>query len=209
MKCSPARSLDTKAFSATYWQWQHRYILDAVAQFGLPDVFITISPFEWSFPFPKWLHDIREKTGKNPTELAGYETAHIVHVLAQMVRGYLCGSNSDKWSSHIFSYNRDKKHTNVKTYFYRFEFQKRGTVHIHLLVWLNDITKIQHGYISADFPRDNADISYLVSKYQHSDKPSPSLRLQEAESYFSTLSGNTVLNLRHRAKRLHAILELT
>ena len=47
--CSPARALDTKSFSPTYWQWQHRYLLDAVQQFGLPDVFITISPFEWRF----------------------------------------------------------------------------------------------------------------------------------------------------------------
>lgn len=127
-KCLPARSLDSKTFSATYWEWQHRYVLDAVDQFGLPDIFITISPFEWSFPFPKWLEEIRLKTGKGPTELAGYETTHIVHVLAQIVRGYLCGSNSSKWSKHIFSYNRLSTQSNVKTYFYRFEFQKRGTV---------------------------------------------------------------------------------
>ena len=88
LKCSPARALDTKTFSSTYWQWQHRYVLDAVKQFGLLDVFITISPFEWSFPFPQWLQDIREKTGRGPTSLAGYETAHIAHTLAQIVRGY-------------------------------------------------------------------------------------------------------------------------
>lgn len=40
--CSPARALDTKPFSPTYWQWQHRYLLDAVQQYGLPDAFITI-----------------------------------------------------------------------------------------------------------------------------------------------------------------------
>ena len=105
LNCSPARSLDSKTFSATYWDWQHRYVLDAVDQFGLPDVFIMISPFEWSFPFPQWLEDIRLCTGKGATELAGYETAHIVHVLAQIVRGYLCGSNSARWSKHVFSYN--------------------------------------------------------------------------------------------------------
>ena len=93
-KCSPARALDTKPFSATYWQWQHVFVLDAVEQFGLPDVFITISPFEWSFPFPKWLDDLRLKCGKGPTELAGLETSHIAHILGQVVRGYLCGRNS-------------------------------------------------------------------------------------------------------------------
>ncbi len=162
LKCSPARSLDTKTFSATYWQWQHRYLLDAVQQFGLPDIFITSSPFEWSFPFPQWLQDIRSKTGGGPTQLAGYETAHIVHVLAQVVRCYLCGSNSNKWSNHIFSYNNIANRPNVKTYFYRFEFQKRGTAHLHLLIWLQDITKIKHQFIKADIPNDHPDFSYLA-----------------------------------------------
>ncbi len=164
LKCSPARSLDTKTFSATYWQWQHRYLLDAVQQFGLPDIFITLSPFEWSFPFPQWLQDIRSKTGGGPTQLAGYETAHIVHVLAQVVRGYLCGSNSNKWSNHIFSYNNIANRPNVKTYFYRFEFQKRGTAHLHLLISLQDITKIKHQFIRADIPNDHPDFSYLACK---------------------------------------------
>ena len=124
LKCSPARSLDSKTFSPTYWDLQHRYVLDAVDQFGLPDVFITISPFEWSFPFPQWLEDIRLKTGKGPTELAGYETAHIVHVLAQIVRGYFCRSNSARWSNHLFNYNRLPTQSKINTYFYRLEFQK-------------------------------------------------------------------------------------
>ena len=64
--CSPAHALDTKPFSPTYWQWQHRCLLDAVQQFVLPDVFITISPSEWAFPFAKWIDDIRMHTGKDP-----------------------------------------------------------------------------------------------------------------------------------------------
>ena len=169
-------------------------------QFGLPDVFVTISPFEWSFPFPKWLQDVRIKTGKGPTELAGFETAHIVHTLAQLVRGYLCGSNSNKWSSHVFSYNASKNYSNVKTFFYRFEFQKRGTAHLHLLIWLKDITKIQHKLIRADLPDDNPDLSFLASNYQQSDKPSSSLRLQETESHFTKVGDKSTLHLKHPAE---------
>ena len=199
LKCSPARSLDTKTFSATYWQWQHRYLLDAVQQFGLPDIFITLSPFEWSFPFPQWLQDIRSKTGGGPTQLAGYETAHIVHVLAQVVRGYLCGSNSNKWSNHIFSYNNIANRPNVKTYFYRFEFQKRGTAHLHLLIWLQDITKIKHQFIRADIPNDHPDFSYLAWKHQGSDKPSYFLNLQEQQTFFENKGEQAILHLKHPA----------
>lgn len=80
--------------------------MDAVNQFGLPNVFIKISPYEWTFPIPSWLGDIRYLTGNKPTELAAFETEHIVHVLEQIVRGYLCGSSNTKWFNFIFSYDQ-------------------------------------------------------------------------------------------------------
>ena len=57
MKCSPARALNAKTFSAGYWKTQHRLLLllDAVRQFVYPSVFVTINPYEWTFPFPQWL----------------------------------------------------------------------------------------------------------------------------------------------------------
>ncbi|XP_057302962.1 uncharacterized protein LOC130638095 [Hydractinia symbiolongicarpus] len=47
---TPVASLDRKIFSSGYWKWQHRYLLDAVRQFGYPKLFMTISPYEWTFP---------------------------------------------------------------------------------------------------------------------------------------------------------------
>ena len=87
-KCSPARALEAKTFSTGYWQWQHRFLLDALRQFGYPSVFLTISPYEWTFPFPEYLQKIRQATGNGPTNLASLETLHITHVLEQLVRGY-------------------------------------------------------------------------------------------------------------------------
>ncbi|CAB4023968.1 Hypothetical predicted protein, partial [Paramuricea clavata] len=70
LKSSPTQSLDMKSFSPTFWQWQHCFVLDTVDQYGLPDVFITLSPYEWSFLFPSWIERIRQQTGKGPTKLA-------------------------------------------------------------------------------------------------------------------------------------------
>ena len=125
---------------------------------------------------------------------------HIAHVLEQTVRGYLCGSNSNKWTKHIFSYNRISTQSNVLTYFYRFEFQQRGTVHLHLLVWLKDISKIQHQFIRADIPEDLPDLSFYVQKYQTSDKPSHSLQLQDNDSYIETRDDKKILHLKHPAE---------
>ena len=74
MKCSPATALDNKIFSSGYWKMQHRLLIDAVEQFGYPDLFITINPYEWSFPFHDIISSARQKTGRGPTELSALET---------------------------------------------------------------------------------------------------------------------------------------
>ena len=173
--CSAVRALEDKTFSQEYWKWQHRSLIDAVRQLGYPSLFITISPSEWSFPIPPWISQLRELTGRGETELAAYETIHIVHILEQIVRGYMCGSNDKAWKSHLFSYQRKSSINNVLNYFYRFEFQKRGTVHMHMLVWLKSMSQIGLNNISADIPWNNKDDAFLVYNLQSSDKGSQQL----------------------------------
>ena len=195
MQCSPARALNAKTFSAGYWKTQHRLLVDAVRQFGYPSVFVTINPYEWTFPFPQWLKNAQQLTGCGPTKLAGFETIHIAHTLEQIVRGYLCGSNDARWNKHVFSYNNRKGRSNINTYYYRFEFQKRGTVHLHLLVWLKNIKKIQHQLVRADIPYEDVDVAFLVRKLQPSDRDS--LPLNNNPSGFQSTEGVTTLSLYH------------
>ena len=142
LKCSPAIALEAKTFSHQYWANQHRLLIDAVQQFGFPSVFITISQFEWTFPVPPWIDHLRQETGRGPTELAVPETIHIVHVLEQYIRRYLCGANMNRWKTHVVAKKSDRSISNVVNYFYRFEFQKHGTLHTHILVWLDDMTNL-------------------------------------------------------------------
>lgn len=136
--CSPNRSLENKTFSRTFWQHQHLYLLDAVRQCGFPSFFLTVSPYEWTFPFPSFMQELRERYGKDVTEIPALETIHIAHVLEQVARGYLTGASNNRWKSHIFgnAFSADQK--NVQAYFYRFEVQQRGTLHLHMLVWMED-----------------------------------------------------------------------
>ena len=195
LHCSPVRALNAKTFSPGYWKTQHRLLQDAVDQFGYPSLFLTISPYKWTFPMASWIENIRNKTGKCPTHLAAYETIHIAHTLEQVIHGYLCGSNSNKWSKHAFSYQNKKGRSNINTYFYRFEFQKRGTVHVHLLVWLKNMKKIQHQLIRADIPWEDPKLAFLVHKLQQSDKGA--LEHNEASTRFVDHNGNCVLHLYH------------
>lgn len=95
-----------------------------------------------------------------------------MNALEQVVRGYLCGANDSHQRNHLLNINHLANRKNVKTYFYRFEFQKRVAIHLHLLVWLDNVKYIQQKTLQADLPRDNAPLLRYVEKYQPTDKSS-------------------------------------
>ena len=74
-------------------------------------------------------------------------------------------------------------------YFYRFEFQNRSTVHVHMLVWLHNIKQIHHELVHADIPRDKPDSSYLVHKFHPSDKKAHCLKMQNERSFLKQMIG--------------------
>ena len=170
-QCSPATSLEAKTFSHQYWANQNRFLIDAIREFGFPAVFITISSFEWSFPSPPWLNTPRNQTGKGPTELAIPEMIHIAHVLEQYIRGYLCGSNTNRWENHLFAKKSDPSVNKVSNYFYRFEFQKWGT-----LIWLEDMNEVDVSKLSATIPWGNVEEAFLVYDLQKSNRSTIPMR---------------------------------
>ena len=131
---------------------------------------MTISPYEWAFPTPLWLENASNMSGKMPTQLAPLETLYISHILEQTVRGYLCGTNSARWRQHVFHHAHETSKKNVKNLFYRIEFQGRGTAHIHLLVWLEDISKCSYDQINSHIPNSDKELAFSVYNLQQSDK---------------------------------------
>ena len=111
--CSPNHSLENKSFSKTFWQLQNLYLIDAVRQYSYPSFFITISPYEWTFPFPPFLEEMRSRYFKDITETPTIETLHIAHVLEQIARGYLTGGNCNRWRTNVFT---NLQHPTYKTY---------------------------------------------------------------------------------------------
>ena len=194
--CSPNRSLENKSFSKTFWQHQHLFLIDAVHQYGFPSLFITISPYEWTFPFPPFIQEIRNTYGKDTTEVAVLETIHIAHVLEQLVRGYLTGGNSNRWRGHVLSNVNDPASKNVKTFFYRFEFQQRGTLHLHILVWLDDVCSIRADVMHASVPWENAHDAFLVANTQKSHKSSLPLK-NGPDAFITDANGNSTLEFHY------------
>ena len=138
------------------------------------------------------------------------ETLHIAHVLAQSVMGWLTGANmtADKgrhkaWRSHLLAPKDGSDKPTVINFFGRLEFQDgkrkrylnmqevasqfyhgRGTVHLHLLVWLENIESIfLEQMIAATSPEDNPPLQSVVEGSQRSYSGSGWPRQDEASSY--------------------------
>ena len=115
--CSPNRSLENKSLSKTFWQHQNLYLIDAVRQYSYPSFFITISPYEWTFPFRPFLEEMRSRYFKDVTETLTIETLHIAHVWEQIARGYLTGGNCNQWRTNVFTNLQDPTSKTYKPFF--------------------------------------------------------------------------------------------
>ena len=211
------------AFSPEYWHTRHAALVDIVKQLGLPTLFVTVAPYEWSFPYPTWLEDEAAKMLRSKLRLPVAESLHIAHILAQLVQGLMTGANSttdrkkNPWRSHIFAAKDGSNRKTVVNFFGRLEYQDgkrkryvnqqevaaqfyhgRGTVHVHLLLWLEHIETIQlEKVVAASVPAENEVLAALVQGSQRSWTGSGWPR-HDGPSYYD---GNTgILHLHHSAE---------
>ena len=73
-------ALSSKPFSPERWRTYHMALVDLQSQIGWPSLFITISPYEWSFPYALWLEDELQKCLAARLHAPVGETLHIAHV---------------------------------------------------------------------------------------------------------------------------------
>ena len=160
-RCKTWAALDQKPFSPTYWHWELRYLVDLVDQFDrAPDVFLTIAPSEYRWPLPQWVRDAMSFCGLGPTKYAFGETLSFATGLQEIVRSVLAGSGG-RFTQHVFRDQRGRR--NVEMCFYRFEFQQRGTLHMHALVWLHDLGQSCLAQeLRADIPWEDEALAWAV-----------------------------------------------
>lgn len=149
---SDAKGFDTHLALAhqhwhpSYWIRHHAILLDLTAQLGYPDLFLTVSPYEWFFPYPYWIQKVHQAMHKGPTDCSGPEVLAVAHALHQMCAGWLAGKTSAKqWKTHVFGDKTSALGAPIKGFFGRYEFQEegeeqifgrgRGSIHLHCLFW--------------------------------------------------------------------------
>ena len=80
--------------------------------------------------------------------------------------------------------------------FYRFEFQKRGTLHLHMLVWVKDISATRADLLHASLPWGNAEDAFTVASIQKSDKSCLPVR-DYPDSFITERNGRHTLQFQH------------
>ena len=208
-----AKGYDTKLnmqhqhWSPLYWQRHHRILLDLTAQLGFPDLFITVSPYEWLFPFPYWVKKIHTVLNKGPTDCAGPEVLAVAHALHQVACGFLAGKTSKKaWKSHLFSDKTGVNHGCVRGFFGRFEFQEggpehlhgrgRGSLHLHCLFWFHCMRSILlDRLLCAHIPSDDAELAVLASRVLKGQKCKAAVKTPPSAWWWSQVHAKWNLSL--------------
>ena len=163
-----------KAFSPLYWRAVHYALLDMVRQVGYPRIFLTLAPYEWSFPYHEWLRDEMSKMLKERLFLPIGETLHVVHVLIQALKGLILGQTGRKqkrqpWKSNLFRIVDENGQPRRLHFFLRLEYQDgtrkaptqdyhgSGRVHVHMIIFVRpeDLPQLPIAEaISATLPED-------------------------------------------------------
>jgi hypothetical protein len=87
-----------------YWHRYHRYLKDIVRQLGAPQLFLTIAPWEFDFPFPYWIDRLHAVAKMGPTDMAGAESIALAHAIKQFCSSYLAGfGHNHKWRGNLFA----------------------------------------------------------------------------------------------------------
>ena len=108
----------------------HAALVDMQRQLGMPTLFLTVAPYEWSAPYHAWITDEMKKAFRSRTWLPAAESCHLAHILKQFVVGLLTGSNRKQvkrkdrhWQQHILAAKDGSNRQTVVNFFARLEFQ--------------------------------------------------------------------------------------
>lgn len=141
--------------SKNYWKSKYNDLTAMVQRIGLPSLFVTLTQND-SWPelqqlLQKYPKD-RRATIFNPVDVAEYFFKRFNLVL-----------NEIKRKNGIFG--------EVINYWYRVEFQNRGAIHIHMLLWIKN-DPVENSIVCAQIPNYNNNdvestmIKEYVEKYQ-------------------------------------------
>ena len=114
-------------------QKQLRYVEEPAT--GMPNLFFTIAPAEWKFNWNRAMLQWTKEEGFSESEAQAVMTLHLNHVIGSILREVVLKKGAgltDEWSTERRAAGIDE----VYEYSFRWEFQARGTLHVHVVAWV-------------------------------------------------------------------------
>jgi hypothetical protein len=169
--------LRTLRGSPPYWERAKKDIFAMIRQLGIPTWFCSFSSAEIKWlPLLHCLGILTDKKDYSQTGLLNMPWA----TKCRLIRSdpVTCSRYFDHKVQRFLSnvlFSKAQPIGNIKDYFYRVEFQQRGSPHIHMLVWVNDapsisthtdeeVAKFIDSYITC---KKNVEIADLVNYQTH------------------------------------------
>ena len=100
----------------------------------LPNLFFTIAPAEWKFNYHRGIQQWRMETGCSLSDGQAIMTLHMYHVIGAILKEIVL-RKGDLPETQEFRERRNAGLEEVYDYCFRWEFQGRGTIHVHVLAW--------------------------------------------------------------------------
>ena len=198
--------LQSFPFTSMYWKNVHNALIDLVRQIGPPKLFFTLSPFEWTFPYHKWiLHDMAEML-KSRLFLPHGESLHQAHVMFQTIRGLVAGKQGGTWKKHSLCANKEDGSPIWIHYFTRMEFQDgtrklptqtyhgSGRPHIHVLLWSESLRDIPLDKIAcATTHGQSEEMRGYIRGWQDDNRREAKWKVSNAANYWDDIAETWVL----------------
>ena len=196
------------SFSREYWWSLHLGVVDMVRQRGLPEIFWTFAPYEWSFPYHEYMRDQMQKELLARLRFPIGETLHMTHVMTQMVLGLVCGHKGKPvWKRHILKHSSADGSAWSMAFVFRVEFQDgthkdptqsyhgSGRPHVHVLLFCDRIEDLPIATeVSATAPVDDADMEgYVLGSQCDKSKDTP----------WAVHNGDSMWDCQTRSWKLH------
>ena len=124
-KMAPETFASDMAAFEMYWHRQTQLLEDVCRQAArLPELFFTLAPAEWKFPLHEGVLFAERDEDLSPLQLL--LTLHLYNSLQAVLRRLLFENGDALEKCGI---------KEVEHWCMRFEFQKRGTIHVHVICW--------------------------------------------------------------------------
>lgn len=154
-KMAPEDAASSNNGFDTYWLKENEKLEDMCRQMGqFPNLFMTIAPGEWKFDWNRGVHQWRKESGESLSDAQATFAIHMHHVIGSILHEVILKRGDVDLNDPQFKARVAAGIGKVHQYSFRWEFQSRGTLHVHIVAWVDFSDEVFGGSLGANLEWD-------------------------------------------------------